>query len=69
MARENGRLPVCIGFGIRTPEDARKAAGAADGVVVGTAVTKCIMDAGDTADAHRKVGELVKNLADGIRNS
>lgn len=67
MIKEDGRLPVCIGFGIRTAGDAARAAGAADGVVVGTAITKCIMDGGDTAEAKRKVGKLVKELAEAIR--
>ena len=66
LAREKGRLPVCIGFGIRTAGDAARAAGSADGVVVGTAITKCIMDAADTEEAKRKVGELVRELAGAI---
>jgi len=65
--REDGRLPVCVGFGIRTALDASRAADAADGVVVGTAVTKCIMDAGDTSEAVKNVGELVRELAEGVR--
>jgi tryptophan synthase alpha chain len=69
MARENGRLPVCIGFGIRTPEDARRAAEASDGVVVGTAVTKCIMDAADTAETKKRVRTLVSELAEAIRKA
>ena len=66
MARENGRLPVCIGFGIRTAQDAERAAEVADGVIVGTAITKCIMDAADTEEARRKVGDLVRELAGAI---
>jgi tryptophan synthase alpha chain len=65
--RENGRLPVCVGFGIRTAQDASKAAEAADGVVVGTVVTKCIMDAADTAEARKNVSELVRELAGAIK--
>jgi tryptophan synthase alpha chain len=67
MARKGGQLPVCIGFGIRTAQDARRAAEASDGVVVGTAITKCIMESAGTEDAKRRVGDLVKELAETIR--
>ncbi len=36
------RLPVCVGFGIKTPTDARKVADIADGVVVGSALVELI---------------------------
>src|SRR5262249_22250810 len=36
------RAPVAVGFGIATPEDARRVAACADGVVVGTAVVRAI---------------------------
>lgn len=35
-------LPVAVGFGISTPEQARAVAGLADGVVVGSAVVDCL---------------------------
>ncbi len=41
-----GRLPIAVGFGISTPEDVRRVAGFADGVVVGTAAVKIIEAAG-----------------------
>ena len=41
-------LPVCIGFGIATPEQARAAAALADGVVVGSAIVRA---AGESVDA------------------
>lgn len=37
-----GSLPVAVGFGIKTPDDVRKVAAFADGVVVGTAAVKVI---------------------------
>lgn len=33
-------LPICVGFGISTPEQARQVAGLADGVVVGSALVQ-----------------------------
>ncbi len=67
FAMAHDRLPVCIGFGIRTPADAASAAQACNGVVVGTAVTARILDAPDVAQAIDQVGEFVKSLAEGIR--
>ncbi len=45
--RARTRLPVCAGFGIRTPEQVRSIAGAADGVVVGSALIEEIERGGD----------------------
>ena len=33
-------MPVCVGFGISTPEQAAMVAAAADGVIVGSAIVK-----------------------------
>jgi tryptophan synthase alpha chain len=38
--RKAARLPICVGFGIATPAQARAVAGLADGVVVGSAVVR-----------------------------
>jgi tryptophan synthase alpha chain len=66
-ARDHGRLPVCIGFGIRTAQNASRAILFSDGIVVGTAVTARIMDARSTAEAKKNVGELVRELAEAIK--
>jgi tryptophan synthase alpha chain len=47
--REATDLPVCVGFGIRTPEDARDMAQIADGVVVGSALVEKIAGNADFA--------------------
>jgi tryptophan synthase alpha chain len=65
-------LPVCVGFGVRTPEQARAIASYADGVVVGSALVKAIEEsltadgraAGNTADA---VLSLVEGLSKAVR--
>jgi tryptophan synthase alpha chain len=67
QARDMGRLPVCIGFGIRTARDAARAILFSDGVVVGTAITACINDAKSTAEAKKGIRELVKDLAEAIK--
>ncbi len=40
--RKTTKCPVCIGFGVSTPEQAKEAASAADGVIVGSAVVKAL---------------------------
>jgi len=67
VAREERRLPVCIGFGIRTARDASMAAEASDGVVVGSAVTQLILEAKSPVEAKRKVGDLVQGLARAVK--
>ncbi|MGE5580195.1 MAG: tryptophan synthase subunit alpha [Bacillota bacterium] len=42
LIRESTRIPVAIGFGISTPEQAAKMARKADGVIVGSAIVKII---------------------------
>ena len=65
-------LPVAIGFGIRTPEQAAHAAHVADGAVVGTALIETLaasLDEGGRAgpDTVRRVLDQVRGLADAIR--
>jgi tryptophan synthase alpha chain len=61
VRRESG-LPVVIGFGIATAEDATAAARGADGVVVGTALVKLI-ESGKTAEERRNgVIQLLSGL-------
>lgn len=65
-AKESTEVPVALGFGISTPEQARLAAEAgADGVIVGTRLVRA---AGDTpADPAGAVAEIVAGLAAGLR--
>jgi len=65
-AMETGRLHVCVGFGISTGEDASEAAQAADGVIVGSAITKVIKEAGSPEEAKEEVRKLVGELAGGV---
>jgi tryptophan synthase alpha chain len=53
--------PVAVGFGIKTPDDARAVGALADGVVVGSAVVAQIA-AGDPAGAPARVAALVRSL-------
>ena len=72
--RRHTDLPVAVGFGIRTPEQAGAIAGIADGAVVGSAivdVVKAELDENGKAKAGlvAKVLALVESLADGVRRS
>jgi tryptophan synthase alpha chain len=42
LVREHTSVPVCVGFGIGTPEQAREVGNMADGVIVGTACVRII---------------------------
>jgi tryptophan synthase alpha chain len=47
--REATDIPVAVGFGIHSPEQAAAIAGACDGVIVGSAIVKIIAEYGDAA--------------------
>jgi tryptophan synthase alpha chain len=55
-------LPVCVGFGISSPEDVRSIAAAADGVVIGSAFEKIIEDNLENPDLVAMMGATVKRL-------
>jgi tryptophan synthase alpha chain len=61
-------LPVCVGFGVKTADQARAIAASADGVVVGTAIVNAVAEAsasgGNPAEA---AGRLVAGIAEGVR--
>ena len=58
-------LPVCVGFGVKTPERAAEIGRVADGVVVGSAIVDQIGDGKSTAD----VLDFVRALADGAHGA
>ncbi len=60
-------LPVAVGFGVRTPEQAAQIARVADGVVVGSAIVETIATHGQ--DAPRHVEGQVRALADAVHNA
>ena len=63
--RRATRLPVAVGFGIKTPEQAADIARVADAAVVGSAIVERIA-AGGSADAAL---ELVRSLSAAVRNA
>jgi tryptophan synthase alpha chain len=64
-------LPVCVGFGVKTAEQAKVIGASADGVVVGTAIVNAVAnvlgkDGKTTADPAEAVATLVSGLAAGV---
>lgn len=60
-------IPVAVGFGIRTPEQAARIAGFADGVVVGSALVDCIAQAETPEAGTAAVLKLTSELAQAVR--
>ncbi|MFO1462371.1 MAG: tryptophan synthase subunit alpha [bacterium] len=61
------RLPVCVGFGIKTPEQARAVAKLADGVVVGSALVNCFAN-GTPQAALQKAKRLAASIAKAVHS-
>lgn len=57
-------IPCAVGFGISTPEQAKKIAAAADGVIVGSAIVKIIEQYGKASAEH--VAEYVRSMKQAI---
>ncbi len=72
--KRHTRLPVAVGFGVRTAEQARVIAEGADGVVVGSALVEALRTSLDqngkaTANTVPAVTGLVSTLAEGVRTA
>ena len=64
IIRENTSVPCAIGFGISTPEQAKKMASISDGAIVGSAIIKIMEKYGKESPAY--VGEYVKSMTDAL---
>ena len=67
VVRQNTQIPCAIGFGISTPEQAKKMAGISDGVIVGSAIIKWLEKYGTNAPEY--IGAYVKSMKDAVRYS
>lgn len=63
--RQNTDIPCAIGFGISTPEQAKKMADLSDGAIVGSAIVRLLEKYGKDAPPH--IGEYVKSMKDAMR--
>lgn len=72
--KQHTRLPIAVGFGVRTPESAAAIAGVADAVVVGSALVDAVRlslnaDGKATQKTVAAVAGLVEGLAAGVRSA
>jgi tryptophan synthase alpha chain len=67
--RRHTDLPIAVGFGISTPEQARIVAQSAEAVVVGSAIVNQIAQRGKSPDLIARTAEFVKSLVQGVKNS
>jgi tryptophan synthase alpha chain len=72
--KRHTKLPVCVGFGVRTGEQARAIAEGADGVVVGSVLVEAVRTSLDsngkpTAATVKSVSDIVSALAQGVRGA
>ncbi|MBI5396818.1 MAG: tryptophan synthase subunit alpha [Verrucomicrobia bacterium] len=65
--RRHTRVPVAVGFGIATPEQARAVAQHAEAVVVGSAIVDRIAKLGGAPDMVEQVAGFAKSLVDAVR--
>ncbi|MFZ4763772.1 MAG: tryptophan synthase subunit alpha [Roseimicrobium sp.] len=61
--------PVCVGFGISSPEQAKAVATMADGVVVGSAIVKLIEQHGHSPNLAETLCGFVKPLVDAVKQA
>lgn len=67
LARRHTDIPVAVGFGISTPEQARAVAQHADAVVVGSAVVRLLADHATGLDCDSTVSAFVGSILNAIR--
>ena len=72
--KRHTKLPIAVGFGVRTAEQARAIAAAADGVVIGSALIEALKQSLDqrgkaTSRTVAAVAGLVSSLAEGVRTA
>lgn len=66
--QEHSSVPVVVGFGISTPDQAATVARSADGVVVGSAIVREIEKYGASPEVAARVEAFVKPLVDATKS-
>ncbi|MDQ4098623.1 MAG: tryptophan synthase subunit alpha, partial [Actinomycetota bacterium] len=59
--------PVCVGLGVSSGDQAAEVGAYADGVIVGSALVRCLTEADDPAAGLKSLRALVEELAAGVR--
>ena len=62
LIKERTSTPICVGFGIKNPDDAQEIAQLADGVVVGSAIIEKL----NKKESERKVFDFIKSLSNAV---
>jgi tryptophan synthase alpha chain len=68
MIRAHTDLPIAVGFGISTPEQARAVAASAEAVVVGSAIVNEIARRGRGPEMVQQVGSFVRSLVQALKS-
>lgn len=72
QARRVSKLPVAVGFGVRTPDQAARFARIADAVVVGSALVeevRAAVEKGNPADSVKRIGVVAEALSNAISSA
>ena len=67
LVKENTQVPCAVGFGIATPEQAKKMASVADGAIVGSAIVKIIAKYGK--DSEQPIYDYVKSMKEAVEQA
>lgn len=67
--RSHTGLPLAVGFGIKTPQNAAAVSGLADGVVIGSALIEELADAGTAAEACKRTTDFLAPIRDAMDNN
>lgn len=65
--RAAGAARVCVGLGVSNGDQAAEVGAYADGVIVGSALVRPLVDAASPAQGREGLGEVVRDLARGVR--
>jgi tryptophan synthase alpha chain len=66
--KDRSKLPVALGFGIGTPEQARDAAQLSDAVVVGSAIVNAFQNSPHTPEGRAVAASFVKQMVDAVKS-
>ena len=67
VRRADPEIPVGVGLGVGSGAQAAEVAAFADGVIVGSALVRCVLEADDPAEGQRRLRALSAELAEGVR--
>jgi tryptophan synthase alpha chain len=65
--REVSKTPVAVGLGVSNGQQASEIAKYADGVIVGSAFIKLLLENGDEQEANRSLTALARELSEAVR--